>query len=105
LLNTPLLQTVGNAVLGVIEPLGMMTYIMLISVEYPLNAQLFTESIFPLIAFDMVPTDDLYVELFPALDDVDDDPISETFEQIGYEAKLSINNLGSLLLFMILQPF
>jgi hypothetical protein len=38
LLNTPLLQTLGNAVLGVIEPLGMMTHLMLINVEYPLNA-------------------------------------------------------------------
>ena len=87
-----------------IEPLGMMTHIMLINVEYPLNAQLFTGSIFPLIAFDMVPTDDLYVNLFPALDDVEDDPISDAFEEIGYEAKLSINNLGSLFLFMLLQP-
>jgi hypothetical protein len=57
-----------------------MTHIMLINVEYPLNAQLFTESIFPIIAFDMVPTDDLYTDIFPALNEVEDDPISDTFE-------------------------
>lgn len=57
-----------------------MTHIMLINVDYPLNAQLFTESIFPIIAFDMVPTDDLYADIFPALNEVEDDPISETFE-------------------------
>ena len=52
----------------------------------------------------MVPTDDLYADLFPALEDVEDDPISDTFEEVGYEAKLSINNLGSLFLFLLFQP-
>jgi hypothetical protein len=52
----------------------------------------------------MVPTDDLYTFIFPGLESVEDDPISSTFEEVGYEAKLSINNLGSLFLFILLQP-
>jgi hypothetical protein len=49
----------------------------------------------------MVPTDNLYANLFPALENVEDDPISDTFEEVGYEAKISINNLGSLFLFLL----
>ena len=99
-MNNPLLQSLGNLVLGIIEPLGLMTHIMLINIEYPLNAQLFTSSIFPIVSFDMVPTDALYGELF-GLDDVEDEPISDVFEEIGYESKLSMNNLGSLFLLLI----
>ena len=102
-MNNPLLQSLGSLVLGIIEPLGLMTHIMLINIEYPLNARLFTNSIFPIVSFDMIPTDDLYAKLF-SLDDVDDEPVSAIFEEIGYESKLSMNNLGSLFLLLIFQP-
>lgn len=102
-MNNPLLQSLGNLVLGIIEPLGLMTHIMLINIEYPQNAQLFTNSIFPIVSFDMIPTDDLYAKLF-RLDEVDDEPVSAVFEEIGYESKLSMNNLGSLFLLLIFQP-
>jgi hypothetical protein len=52
----------------------------------------------------MIPTDGLYGQIFDVSEDLEDEPKNDLFEEVGYEATLSMNNLGSLFLFMLLQP-
>ena len=51
----------------------------------------------------MIPTDDLYESVF-RVSEAEDEAVSDKFEEIGYESKISIVNLGSLFLFILIQP-
>ncbi len=76
---------------------------MCMGLDYPLRMQLFFGGLFPLITFDAMPTDDLYNLLFKTKS-FDDEPLTEQFGIIGYKSWLVYDNMGSLLVFIFLQP-
>ena len=43
-----------------VEPLTIILHMSLIDLNYPLNLQNFFSQLFPLITFDIIPTDNLY---------------------------------------------
>jgi hypothetical protein len=60
--------------------------------------QEFFGNIFPLITFDVVPTDYIYAVLNAG---IDDEALTEQFDHVGYGSQLVFDNLGSLLLFIV----
>lgn len=73
----------------------------MMDLNYSLNLQEFFGHLFPLITFDILPSDRLYEYVF-GLSEIDDSPISEEFDLVGYESRLIYGNLGSLGLFFLL---
>lgn len=74
---------------------------MLLNLKFPLNVELFFSTIFPFITFDMINTTWLYGKLFG---NIDDSAFSLAWTTFGYGAHLVINNIGSVMLFIWLQP-
>ena len=85
--------------MGLIENLGQITHLMLLSISYPGNMEVYGETVYPLISYDMFDLDYLN-DLFFNLDEIEDtDAISEMFKTVGYDSKLAIKLLGDLLYF------
>ena len=53
-----------NSFLGLISSLSLIAHYVLIDLNYPANLHDFFSQIFPLISFDLIPTDDLYSFIF-----------------------------------------
>jgi hypothetical protein len=49
----------------------------------------------------MMPSDDIFEEMF-TISEVNDEPKSDKFDEIGYGSMLVYGNLGSLLIFQVL---
>jgi hypothetical protein len=73
----------------------------LIPLNYPANLQDFFLKIFPLITFDIIPTDKLYDIIFKPYN-FNDSALHENFDVVGYNNKLVINNMGSLFIFILI---
>ncbi len=101
---SPPVAFILNQLLGIVTSLNIILHFLCIGLDYPLRMQLFFGGLFPLITFDAMPTDDLYNLLFSTKSFEDDEPLSEQFDIIGYSSRLVYDNLGSLLIFMFLQP-
>ena len=101
IISHPLLARIVATILGTVEPLGTITHFVLLDLNYPANLWDFFKNIFPLITLDLIPTDYVYEEIF-ALESIDDESESEIFEEVGYENRLAVNNIGSLLIFIFL---
>lgn len=71
----------------------------ILSLTYPVNLQEFFRGLFPLIVFDIIPTDELYEKIF-AFEElgIESPAISQQFDHVGYESILSILNMGSIAL-------
>ena len=54
-------------------------------------------------AFDIIPTDDLFNDLFNVVKRPLD-PLNENFETVGFETIYFVHNLGSLAIFMSICP-
>ena len=65
----------------------------------PANAGLIFNSLMEIAAFDAIPTDDIYKELFPSIDF--GLPINENFETVGLESTYIVVNMGSLGIIML----
>jgi len=92
-----------NKLLGMISALGFITHFCLLNLDYPLNLLNFFAQLFPLIAFDFLPTE-WYTSIF-ALEGLEDEPLTDQFDTVGYGNKsLLYDNLGSLLIFMLSMP-
>jgi hypothetical protein len=53
-----------NQLLGIVSSLGIIIHFVIIDLAYPLRMQIFFADLFPLITFDIIPTDVLYDMLF-----------------------------------------
>jgi hypothetical protein len=73
----------------------------LIPLNYPCNLTDFFLAIFPLYTFDLIPTEDVYEWMFRT-SEFDDQSISEIFNDVGYNDRLVINNMGSIFFYIIL---
>ena len=85
-----------NNVLGQVRSLQLITHLMMMQLNYPASSALFFGQIFEYVTFDLVPTDEIYGEVF----DFDSEPYSNEAEQTGYESRLFIENTGSCLIFV-----
>ena len=61
----------------------------------------FLNQLFPLVTFDIFPTDYIYALAFNL---TNDEPVSDLFESVGYGFKMTINNIGSLLIYILIIP-
>ncbi len=50
---------------------------------------------FPLITFDMFPTDELYQAMFD-FENIETLPLTDQFDQVGYSYTMMVQNMGSL---------
>jgi hypothetical protein len=87
--------------LGLISELVYVSHMVVLELNYSVNLQVFFGSIFPLLIFDVLPSDDIFEVIFN-LSEVPDEPRSEKFDEIGYGSMLIYGNLGSLLIIQVL---
>ena len=73
----------------------------LMNVQLPSNAAIFFKSIFQIAAFDFYDFNDIIHEV---LDLEPTEPFNENFEDIGFESKYMINNMGTMIFFYIIYP-
>jgi hypothetical protein len=102
-MSNPATFYIVSAIINCIKPLKLITHMILIPLSYPANLQDFFSKIFPLITFDLIPTDKLYELIFKPYSFYDS-ALDENFDVVGYNDKLVINNMGSLFILIILQP-
>lgn len=65
-------------------------------VKYPANANLFYSYFRAIATFDVLPTDDINAVILTFYDSL---PIDNNFEEVGYESRNFIQNLGSIYYF------
>lgn len=53
-----------NQILAIVENIGIILHMFILSLEYPVHVQDFFAALFPLVTFDLFPTDDLYEDMF-----------------------------------------
>jgi len=70
----------------------------LITLNYPVEMLEFFAMIFPLITFDVIPTDKLYDKIFKLNQINNDYALTDQFSIVGYSSLFIVNNIGSLYL-------
>ena len=70
-------------------------------VQLPANAAIFFKSIFQIAAFDFYDLNDIINSL---LQIEPTEPFNENFEDIGFESRYIINNMGTMIFFYIFYP-
>ena len=94
----PALLYVVNYLLALASELVFVSHMVLINLNYSPNLLAFFSTLFPLLTFDVLPSDDIFEWAFN-LSEVEDKPMTEMFDQSGYGSELIYGNLGSLLIF------
>ena len=84
--------------LGQVRSLSLITHFNLMQLKYPGAVTEFYGELKPFIVFDVIPTDNLYEETFYF---EDDEPYSESAEDIGYESRMLVINGGSFTIFVV----
>lgn len=87
-----------NSVLGMVRSLTMIVHLMMMQLLYPPVAVVFYSGLFEYVNYDIIPTQDIYAEVFgwPNV------AYSEETERIGYESRYIIENSGSIPIYMLL---
>lgn len=87
-----------NNVLGLVKALSMIVHLMIMQLLYPPTVMLFYSGLFEYVNYDMIPTEEIYSEVFgwPNV------AYSEEAELIGYESRYIIENSGSIPIYMLL---
>ena len=97
------LQAVLNRLLSSIRSLGLIVHMFLLSLSYPLNCLSFFGQIFNLISFNLLPTAYIFEKVFQ-FSAVQDSYLSDWFSWVGYNSILSVINMATLFVFMVLAP-
>ena len=58
------IKALANQALGFIQNISMITHMFILSLNYPVRVQNFFAGLFPMVTFDLFPTDDIYEEIF-----------------------------------------
>lgn len=93
------LKILLNQLLSQVRSLQLITHLMIMQLNYPIEAAAFYAGLFELVTFDLLPMDDIYGELFEF---PRDKPYSAQAEVIGYGSRYLILNLGSISVFVAL---
>lgn len=83
-----------NKLLSLVENIIIILHYFILSLNYPANVQDFFAFLFPLVIFDAIPVEGVYQDLFD-FENIEDAPISEQFEGVGYGNTLIVQNMGS----------
>ena len=86
-----------NNLLGQVRSLNFITHFMIMQLNYAAAVSVFYSSLFEFITFDVVPTDEIYGNIF----EFESDPYSDEADDIGYGSRIFIENTGSLLVYLI----
>ena len=78
--------------------LGLITHLMMMQLNYPASSGIFFATVFEYVTFDMVPTDEIFGEIF----DFDSEPYSDQADQVGYGSRFFIENTGSLIIYVVI---
>jgi hypothetical protein len=82
--------------------LAYLSHLIAINLNYSLNLQQFFASLMPIWTFDILPSDDIFEVIF-GISSIDDDALTEKFDEVGYGSKLVYGNLGSLLIYQVMM--
>ena len=82
-----------------------MILVALCDVEMPTNTEIIFSALMSVAAFEAIPTETIYFELFDSDPDAGN-PLTPVFEAIGFEHHLLLNNFGTLgVSFFAIMPF
>ena len=70
-------------------------------VTLPINAAKFYEEIFKIAAFDFYDTGDM---VHQTLDLVPTEPLNGNFEELGFESRYLLNNMGTIIFMFLIYP-
>ena len=90
-----------NTVLSMVRSISMIVHMMTVPMDTPSKTDIFFNTVFDLISFDIIPTEDLYNKIF----EFDNVPLTEYFLAVGYESQHIIFNMGSIFLFLVIEVF
>lgn len=79
----PAFMLLLNHLLSIVAELTIVSHFVVLDLHYSTNLQQFFKQIFPLLIFDILPTDNWYESWF-SLSEIEDDPKSSKFEEVGY---------------------
>ena len=82
-MSNPATSYAVSAIINSVKPLKLITHMILITLNYPANLQDFFSQIFPLITFDLIPTDKLYELIFRS-SSIDDKTLNSNDDVVGY---------------------
>ena len=95
-----LLQYEMNSILGNVRSLSFITHLMMMDLNYPVSSQMFFETVFTFVTFDIIPwTEEIYNYIFGWINI----PYSPQMEEVGYPSQRIIENSGSITIFIVLQ--
>ena len=97
------LDLLAYQLLSYISNLAMIIHMFILQLNYPVHVQEFFASLFPLITFDVIPTEKLY-EFTLDFDEVEEESLTDQFEIVGYGDILMIRNMGSMFLMLVMMP-
>jgi hypothetical protein len=104
LMGNFLFQGVMNTILSSVSSLGVIFHMFLISLDYPVELMEFFGLIFPLITFDALPVGPLYEKIFK-FEKINDQVLSDQFDNAGYSSIFIVKNIGSLFLISTVEIF
>jgi hypothetical protein len=78
-----ILKKVLDSLLGLVRSLSIITHLTLIAVQYPENVSLFFNSLFDLVTFELINTEDLYPKIFEF---TNMKAYSPQFDSLGYNS-------------------
>ena len=84
-----------------INNLQIIIYAPLINVQFPGNAFFVYDVMIIIGTFDFLPTDDIYPIFLPSLSE--SEPYSAKFDRVGISHAYLVMNLGSMLIFFLIQ--
>lgn len=87
---------------AMINALQLIIRVPLFTIEMPYNAQMFFKTLVSIASFDLLPVDFLNEFFFHF---TETDPVSESFDEMGYETKSTIKNIGSLFYYLMFYIF
>jgi len=86
-----------------VRSLGLVCHLLLINIKIPGTVTIFYKEIFAIVQFDLFE-DYLYFKDFLSLIfKLEDEPISERADEVGYGSHFIISNLGSVIIFFTLN--
>ena len=91
-----------QTILASIKNLQIIVHLSLINVIVPANTQIFFEMLFTIVAFDPIDVEAQIEQVFSLKANIED-KIDQSFAQLGYESAYLVANMGSLLIFILLE--
>ena len=91
-----------NSVLSQVRSLSNISHMLLIGIILPANVTVFYSNIFEIIRFDLFEDFLYFGEFLELVFMLEDEPVSERAEQLGYGSHFIVSNLGSVLIFFTL---